>query len=490
MPSGSTSGLRDGSVGIVGGGFSGTMTALHILRHARSSVRVDLFERSHRVGPGVAYGTSSAEHLLNVPARMMSGWPDEPDHFANWLIARTPGAGPGVFAPRRLYGEYLAEMLQEAAATYPDRLRMHEGEIVDVREESDGLYLGDERGDEHRVDALVLATGNSRPRDPFPVPDELRLRSVYLGDPWACDPLAGLEADADVVLIGSGLTAVDVVVDAEARGFRGRIRAVSRHGLTPSPHAPALGPAASPFEGRELPRTARSLLRGFRDALERDPHGPANWRAVVDALRPQISELWRALDDAEKRRFVDRVGTYWEIHRHRVAPAVFQAVERAKSTGRFRVVAGRPVGIDGDRKGAALAVASRCSGAITMEASRVVNCTGPARDVRRHESALTQALLARGTAIPGTLGMGLATDEHGRLKRADGQAWDRGYAIGPLLKGSLWETTAVRELRQQAADLGRRLAERLDAPPARVVPRPHWKRMNRRSPRDVGSASD
>jgi hypothetical protein len=47
----------------------------------------------------------------------------------------------------------------------------------------------------------------------------------------------------------------------------------------------------------------------------------------------------------------------------------------------------------------------------------------------------------------------------GRSSRISEDCLVRGrfYAIGPLLTDDLWETTAVRELRSQAAERGRRL---------------------------------
>ena len=260
------------TVAIVGCGFSGTMVAVHLARQGPDSPRVLLFERDERLARGVAYGTSSPEHLLNVPARLMSAFPDEPDHFLNWLRDRDPAVQPGAFVSRRVYGDYLADLLHDAARRPGSKLAAIRAEIVDVIDEASGSFsLVTSQGTRFQADAVVVAVGNPGPQDPIPVPDRARATRSYIGNPWVDDPFLGLKADDPILLIGSGLTAIDLLVEAESRKTAGTITAISRHGLLPQPHAPA---AAIPIP--TLRTAARPTMHHAGHAQESPPGGQAD----------------------------------------------------------------------------------------------------------------------------------------------------------------------------------------------------------------------
>jgi uncharacterized NAD(P)/FAD-binding protein YdhS len=88
------------TIAIVGDGASGTMAAMNLLREAQAPRAIVIVEPRERLGRGVAYSTTYREHLLNVPARGMSAFPDSPSHFLEWLDASgEPRAGPSLFAP-------------------------------------------------------------------------------------------------------------------------------------------------------------------------------------------------------------------------------------------------------------------------------------------------------------------------------------------------------------------------------------------------------
>lgn len=442
------------SIGIVGGGFSGAMTAFHL---ARSGVaRVLLFEKEPRFARGPAYGSRCDQHLLNVPAAMMSALPDEPSHFLDWLQRRDPSAGPATFAPRRIYGEYLGELL--AVAVERGGVELIQDEVVDMEEEGARNVLVTAGGRRFQVDRVVLALGNFPPSIPAGVAISGG-SGGYISNPWAPGALEGLDGDEPIALIGAGLTAVDLFVEALDRGHRGRIVAISRHGLLPQPHRPAAGPPGSPFIPAETPTTARALLRLVRAEVERREAEGGDWRSVVDSLRPITQDLWRSLSHDERRRFLRHLATRWDARRHRIAPEIEQKVAAAMRDGQLEVLAGRIAKIE--EKGGSLAISLKRRGRREVEErvfARVINCTGPARDIRANAPPLIRSLLDRGVGRLGPLSLGLDATPSGSLINAHGAASDRVFAIGPMLKEGLWETTAVRELRSQAQALAARLA--------------------------------
>jgi uncharacterized NAD(P)/FAD-binding protein YdhS len=412
----------------------------------------------------------------------MSAWPDEPDHFLNWLRNRDPEVQPGAFAPRQLYGDYLEELLRDAIARPGSTLTAVRGEVVDlIEEEADYLTLVTRDGIQFGADVVVLALGNQAPQDPIAVPDSVRQKRAYISNPWTDDPLGDLSTGDPVVVIGSGLTAVDLIVEAQARGTVGKMTAISRHGLLPRAHAAEHKRAcAAPLPPRQSPLKIRGLLRSCRDEVKRAEAAGGDWRTVIDALRPELQGIWKSLDDAERRRFLRHLSAYWDVHRHRVAPEIDEIIQRARREGVLSVVAGRVRRLINHQEGVDVVVSRR--GSTTSETvfvRRVINCTGPGKEIRAGFPPLQSALVRRGLATPDRLGLGLEVGKKGTLIGTGGRNQGRVFVLGPTRRGELWETTAVRELRQQAADLAEHVIGSLKAPSGWGVPGPHWHRSPR-----------
>ena len=416
-------------IAIVGAGYSGTMAAVEAAR-AVPGAEIVLIDRRGTFAAGAAYSTTSASHLLNVRARGMSAFAQVPDHFVGW-VKREGLGGADTFVPRRDYRRYLAAVLAEAPVT---RVA---GEAVAV--EDDALVLADGR----RVgfDALVLAGGNYGGRMPA------RLDVPAVDDPWSAEGLAAIAGFAaqekDVLLVGTGLTMVDVALSLVDAGFEGRMVAVSRRGLLPRAHEEPASPPA------EIAPPARlgPLVRAVR-GME------APWRAAVDSLRPHTQALWRGLSVAEQRRFLRHLRPWWDVHRHRIAPPVARRIAALIDAGRLEVLAGR---IRGGGAGG-VTIRLRGGGERRFEIAGAVNCTGPEGAIARVEDPLLRQLLASGRARADALGIGLDVDARNRVIGADGAPSPGLYAVGPLTRGALWEIVAVPDIRHQVRDVARALA--------------------------------
>ncbi|QRN95577.1 FAD/NAD(P)-binding protein [Archangium violaceum] len=448
---------RRWDVVVVGGGASGTLLAAQLLRGAREPLRVALLERTGRVGPGLAYSTESPSHLLNVPAGRMSAFPDDPEHFLRWLRRVEPGTGPGDFAQRRRYGQYLEDVLHEArrdAAPGVD-LELLSGEVVSIAQEGDSVRVALEGGPVLEARTAVLAVGNALPSDLSVEDGGLYASPRYIRSPWLEGSLERVGPQDAVLLVGTGLTMVDTVLSLVERGHQGRIHALSRHGLLPHVHRPA---AARTFvELREPPRI-RSLLRTLRQEA-RFAREDDDWRGVVDALRPHTASLWRGLSEPERRRFLRHLRSFWEVHRHRMAPAVGEVLERLQRAGVLSIHAARVRSFRPVDPG--VEVRFRRRGLVhedTLLVQHVINCTGPDGTIARAHPLL-RGLLASGHVRADALGLGLATDPGGALLDAEGEPSSVLFTLGPLRRGELWETTAIPEIRMQALALARRLLE-------------------------------
>jgi uncharacterized NAD(P)/FAD-binding protein YdhS len=428
---------------IIGGGASGTLTAVALSQLADVGP-LTIVDEPGAFARGVAYSTDEPWHLLNVPAGRMSAFPAEPSHLLSWLAARGEKADPEAFLQRGTYGAYLGDLLAAAGS----RVQRVLDRAVNLTPDGAGLRIDLAGHAPLRARAAVLALGNFPPELPAgwtALPPELAWRS-----PWA-SPEDWPAPEAEVLLLGAGLTAVDVILSLLARGHRGRFHLLSRRGLLPATHPPrtlaalALGPR---------PPGLRALLRLFRETSGRE-----DFRAVLDTLRPELGALWRGLTEVEQRRFLRHLRSWFDVVRHRLPPEVGARIAELEAGGRLIRHAGRVVSIAAQDGRVVLRYRPRGKRAHTLLAVDVaVPTTGPAMDVRALDDALVRSLLASGRARPGPHGLGFATAADGAVL---GPMQDRLFTLGGMRRGDLWESTAIPEIRVQARALADVLAGRL-----------------------------
>jgi uncharacterized NAD(P)/FAD-binding protein YdhS/predicted metal-dependent enzyme (double-stranded beta helix superfamily) len=453
------------TVVVVGGGFSGSATAAQILRRAGSAgsaVRVVLVERRGAVGEGLAYGTRDPFHLLNVPAGRMSAWPDRPDDFVQWASRRYGQAQPGDFLPRQWYGEYVRESLTAAAHDAGESVAF--AVVFDevrrvARHPAGGWMVHLARGASLRAEAVVLAIGHRPPSDPIGRRWK-GARTRFIGDPWRPFALNVVQSDESAVVLGSGLTAVDAVLSLTQGNRRAPITLVSRRGLLPQVHTAA---PAKPADLQALvaelvaaPEGARVrlLLRRVRETVNELATRGVDWRSVVDGLRPHTATLWRALSIAERRRFLRHLRPIWEVHRHRMALPVAEQFHAMVDRGDVRVVAGRVESAQAEGDGVRLVVAERGSERVLdLHAGWVINCTGPVPSNSAESNPAIGSLLVDGWLRPDELALGIETTTAGNALDAEGREVPDLFVVGTLRKPALWESTAVPELRGQAANV-------------------------------------
>lgn len=452
---------------IIGGGVSGCLLAVQLLREARTPLRVLLFERMTDVGRGVAYGTENREHLLNVPAGRMSALPDDPGHFQRWAAGRVgePGypltAAEGDYLPRWIFGEYVRAVLAAARADAQAgvELELIKGDVTDIETEARGVRLRCGDGRSFAADRVVLALGNLPGEYPIKRPLPVYHSQRYVHVPWHPGALAGIPRDADVLIVGAGLTSVDMVLQLQEAGHQGIIHALSRRGLRPQVHEQhAVYPDF--FAAEPPPSTILKLWRRVRAEVRRAGGSGIDWRPVLDALRPRTPAIWGALSWEERARFMRHVRPFWDAHRHRLAPTVAKKIEIHRAAGKLKFYAGRLESLIETADGVEAKFRERgTTRKHVLQVAKVINCTGPRSDYSKYQHPLLVNLLARGLIDHDPLALGLNALPDGTVLgyRSGPVGWL--FTLGAPLKGVLWECSAVPEIRSQARLLARRLLE-------------------------------
>jgi uncharacterized NAD(P)/FAD-binding protein YdhS len=444
---------------IIGGGFSGTMLAVHLLRH--TGLCIGVVDRGTLPGRGLAYGSPHRFHLLNVPAGEMSAWPDAPDDFLSWARTHFDAALQArSFPPRSIYGAYVGSLLEATLDEFgKQRFQWIRDEARSLHRRKARLAVQTNLGTELLASVVVLATGNFPPGNPR-LPGLKTSASLYFQFAWAKNVLEDLPTTGSVLMLGSGLTSVDLIMALKSRGYRGIIHVLSHKGLFPRPRRQQRPDEPWPlFWDETSPRTVRGLLRLIRNQVRAAAAQGINWRAVIDSLRPVTQEIWRSLPIEEQRRFVRHARAYWDVHRHRVAPEIADLLDDMRSDGLVRLHTGTVTQYSESDHRAEVHYWDRGTrNEKTLRVDRVINCSGSETDCRSIEESFITSLVVQGFARPDRLFLGVDVNEHGALIDYNGMPSHRLYAIGPVRKGCFWETTAVPEIRVQAAALAEHLA--------------------------------
>jgi uncharacterized NAD(P)/FAD-binding protein YdhS len=445
--------MKPRTIAICGNGASAGLLLLGLTRHCDRPVDIVVLGTGSRCGAGVAYSTTNTHHLLNAPAARMSADFLAPHQFKNWLERRDIFAEN--FAPqfvsRALYAEYLDELLRERLpqAVGLDARFIH-SEVHNLIRHEAGWTVAHASGSIF-ADLVVLATGNDMPAPIAPrYPDAAR---HIIDVPWGELPLGPEE---DVIILGTGLTAIDAVITLLDRGHRGIMYLLSRRGLCPARH---VSPATKNALPRPFPGTARKLVHTLREAIGRHP-SPAQWQGFMDSMRPFWPEIWQAFPLEEKKRLLRHGVTHWSIHRHRLAPAMADRFEAALQHN-VTILKGRLMELSGSTPLTATITYRGKTRALRVD--RVINCTGPNTDPTKSYCPLIQNIIASRYARSGPANLGLDVDAKNRVLDASGAGHPDLFAMGALTRGRWWEITAIPEISRQATEIAGHLRAHLGA---------------------------
>lgn len=447
-------------IAIVGGGAAAAAMLTELLEYQPAApLHVDWYTGGSGSVRGVAYSTTDAQHLLNARAASMGMFGGRSGGFLDFLQRDDRTVTGSDFVPRHRYGDYLdAEIARVLALA---KARRHDVHVIPfaadaVVPERGGVSVL--HGEQSRsVDAAVLALGAMVSRPLAGVTEEALASGNYVVDPWPLLARAGdcREVPENVIVIGTGLTAVDVLVSLSRQWPQTKFTAISRHGQLPEAHLRVAsipsGDGAELIDAMQDAPDVRHWLQLLRDAVAQG----GEWRATVDSLRPFIPMLWAELPAEQRARFLRHGRSAWDRVRHRMAPQVAEAISALEQQGRIKRQTGRLHSVtlsDGS-----LRLTTRHAGHTREHAAdMIIQATGINTDVLDTDHRLINQLLTNAHVMPDPLRLGLCSGLDGRLQHARGQ-WPHFFAIGSLLQGSLWESTAIPEIRQQARTIARQL---------------------------------
>jgi len=460
-------------IAIIGGGFCGILTAINLLRDREQRLHIHIVNKEYDVAKGVAYDPHTARLLLNVPNKGMSAFPDIPDHFLQWLIEQEPGQLAAKdklaheFSTRKKYGEYLGQLWRDELDKqgYNKRVSIYKDNALDIIETGDQLQVRLSNYPDIVADVVVLATGNDQPNFTSGLNASLKNSDLYFGDPWKKECVENLGAKNDILIIGNGLTMVDTVLGLADNGCKQVIHTISPHGYRLKPWQEDKEPYDTSILGDDtrlidLVKTINKH-RKIADRLDQSIY------PVVDFLRPKIQSVWLTFNEQEKQQFITKLSSFWDRIRHRLPSQMHNFITDMCAKGDLVTHKGYIVSTVNTDDG--LQVTINSDGNLkTLNIQRIINCTGPDTDITRSGNELLSNLAKKGLICPGPFNLGINTCPDGSVITANEQHRHNLFVIGNNLKGVLWESSAVPELRVQAQKLAKRILVAADKEKLRI----------------------
>ena len=456
------------NIGIIGAGFSGTMTAIQLIVHQKEELTIHLIDNKQNFNKGVAYNPYSDKHLLNVVAAKMSAFSNEPDHFLNWVmqqpdfINKERSFVAQTFLPRSIYGKYMTELFdhyKQVAQQKGIQLTMHYTLVKDLNTNPEGIELNLTNGSTLNLNQCVIATGNQLPRNPRLQDTEIYKSPHYFQNPWMADSVKNIQNTRPILIIGNGLTMVDTVLSLLEEGYNGKIYTLSPNGFNILPHRHnGLKYNALTDELQEK-MTLTDLFTLTKKHIQAVRTYGVSAEPVIDSLRPYSQKIWRSFTESEKRVFMNRIRHLWGVARHRIPLNSYDKLQQMRINSKLHVISGEIRAMEEIEGHIEVAFINKRKNTIEcIGVSRVINCTGPESNIQLLQNSFLTSCLRKGIITQDSLKLGInACPETFHIYNAESKLQESLFTMGSTLRGILWESTAVGELREQAALLAKQL---------------------------------
>lgn len=455
-------------IGIIGGGFSGTMTAVQLIDKSTEPLEIILINERETLNKGIAYNPYSDKHLLNVIAGKMSAFAEIPDHFLDMVMQKDEFKNKdktliaNSFLPRQIYGEYLCdiwEVAKKSAKSKQIQITVIDSFVIDLNVSEDAVSLWLDNNQKLNVDECVIATGNHIPRNPKIKNMDFYNSQNYFQNPWKIESVKDTRKNLPVLIVGNGLTMVDTVLGLLEQGFKGEIYSISPNGFNILPHRHNGLKYSKLSEELRDDMNIYELVKLVNKHIKTVREYGVSAEPIIDSLRPHTQKIWQSFSNKEKELFMSRLRHLWGVARHRIPLHSHDKIQQLRIDGILHINSGKIIDINESNELITVQYFDKKENELkAVNVSRIINCTGPETDLMNLEKSFLKNCLLKGILTQDNLKLGIkANKETFQIINSDGKPHTNLYTIGSNLKGELWESTAVNELRGQAEKLAEKL---------------------------------
>jgi uncharacterized NAD(P)/FAD-binding protein YdhS len=459
-------------IGIIGGGFAGTMTVVQLIRKLREPCEIIVINEKETLNKGIAFSSYSEKQLLNVQTGKMSAYPDKPDHFLHWVASRQEfkemdaSLLSNSFLPRRLYGDYLSSIWENSLSAAVEKkiiISVIDSFVINLEINEDTVLLDLDNRDKLTVDHCVIATGNHMPRNPEISNKDFYLNKNYFQNPWGIESVKNISNDLPVLIIGNGLTMVDSVLGILEHGFKGEIYSISPNGFNILPHTDHDLNYLKLSEELTENISLFDLVKLVNKHLKKTKKYNIPAEVIIDSLRPHTQRIWKNFSIHDKAVFMSRLRHLWGVARHRVPANIYNKIQQLRMDGRLHIHSGKILDFYEFGNYIEAEYFDKKNNRIKkLKVCRIINCTGPETNLMNLNKSFLKNCLLNGILTQDALQLGIKTDtETFQVIDLSGKLHPNLFTLGSTLKGELWESTAVSELRIQAEKLAEKLIDQL-----------------------------
>ena len=449
-------------IAIIGNGFSGLMVMRHLVDGGDSDLTISVFEKQHEPGRGISYSPQSEKVLLNVVAAKMSAFPDKPNHFVQWLSKQPQFLNDDLellansYISRSLFGDYLQELWNETvrlATTKKIQIERFNSEVIDLTLLADSVIIHTEKNT-YKAEKIILATGNQLPGNPKTITRNFIQSDRYFQNPWNYS-LNQVDPKKPIFILGNGLTMVDTVMQLREQQLTNQIISLSPHGFHILPHRNFS--YTLPDWISELPPspTLLQLVTAINKQFKALHKHGISGEPLIDSLRPHTQRFWRGFSYSEKVRFMRNFRHLWGLARHRLPFVTYDIIQKERINGSLSIISGNIISAQPAENGIEIIYFDKSiKSNQTILAEVLINCTGPESDISKTNASLLQNCFSKGYIQQDELKLGISTNiDTFQTIHSTGNENKQLFALGSLLRGELWESTAVNEIRLQAKNL-------------------------------------
>jgi uncharacterized NAD(P)/FAD-binding protein YdhS len=455
-------------IGIIGGGFTGTMLASQLIEKSNTPFEIIIIAKKETFIKGIAYNPYSKKHLLNVITSKMSAYPNLPNHFLDWVMKmpdfkdKDQTLIANSFLPRYLYGEYLIDIWKNTESNAKSKnitITFCDNEVIDLNLKKNTISLTLDNKSELIINQCIIATGNNLPGNPSIKNNNFYTNKNYFQNPWSADSVKNIKSNLPVLIIGNGLTMVDTVFGLIENNFKEEIYSISPNGFNILPHRHNGLKYTKLTEELKENMRLYDLVKLVNKHIKISRSFGVSAEPIIDSLRPYSQKIWQSFTDEEKKLFMQRIRHLWGVARHRFPVHSHDKIQQLRIDGKLHIYAGKIVDIN--ETGECVTVEyfdKKEKQNKKIKVSRVINCTGPETNLMNLDGNFLKNCLQKGIIKQDNLKLGIsANTQTFQVINSIGEAHKNLFTLGSNLKGELWESTAVNELRDQAEQLAEQL---------------------------------
>ena len=440
---------------IIGSGFAGAAMTIHLVEAGVDPKNIIVVGPTI-LGSGNAYGSKHKDYRLNVRSEIMWIHPEKKNEFTNWAKKNIKDSQAfhesGNFYRRTDFAIFVHSKLEKILLK---KQLIHKKHLVKkIYKENDGIWVSILCNQEKLTSKnIILATGNPVPTWPCHIEAKaMKRKGALIENPWSGNWVNNIHKKDTILIIGTGLTALDCLSALKSLHHEGQIILISKSGKFP--------PMQAKWERKQNPKwpdehnqelLPSTMIKFFKSYLPDSPPSTPKWQSAWEELRLDLNKHWDRISNSGKIKLKNKLYSTWSRFRYRASPHVISAKEYFFNNNQMQFYKGHVKKISLDREGSLLCLFD--GGKVI--ADKVINCSGKGND-----DLITQIINDK-IGAQDIFNETLKVDKNNKVIPVKVDENFGLYMIGPTLVESFGDIVAANKVSMQGINLAKLLTNKI-----------------------------